>query len=69
MDIGAYDTIRIASQDVQKGRCFTRPTPARQDVPFPIAAAASEEAKRTISPARPELAESSSLPVGGTLSL
>jgi hypothetical protein len=28
-------------QDAQKGLCLTRPTPARQDVPFPGAAAAA----------------------------
>jgi hypothetical protein len=34
-------TIKKAPQNVQKGRCLTRPTPARQDVPFPGAAAAA----------------------------
>ena len=44
-------------------------SPARQDVPFPGAAAASDEAKRNISPALPEPAETGSLSLGGTLRL
>jgi hypothetical protein len=31
-----------AVQDVQKGQHFTRPTPARQDLPFPVSAAPSK---------------------------
>jgi hypothetical protein len=36
---------RMSMQDVQKGHHLTRPTPARQDVPFPVAAAASDGPK------------------------
>jgi hypothetical protein len=66
--IGEYDGTRTATQDVQKGRCITLPTPARRDVPFPVVTAASDEAKR-IYFTRPPRACDKLFSHGGTLSL